>query len=171
MHRKRTTLYNVIFPIWFLWILPMCWVFILPANLLIDALVIVLTLKFLHCKDILATLGFVIWRVWLIGFVADLIGRGTHLSAIIARAGCVAARYPVCLDTQSLHPSAGARMDTRMYCRLGYSHLLRGAQIHLAPGPASRGYLPQPCAVPRGFYRPLYLPDPGCLGIKSPVHL
>ena len=74
MHRKRTTLYNVIFPIWFLWILPMCWVFILPANLLIDALVIVLTLKFLHCKDILATLGFVIWRVWLIGFVADLIG-------------------------------------------------------------------------------------------------
>ena len=53
MHRKRTTLYNVIFPIWFLWILPMCWVFILPANLLIDALVIVLTLKFLHCKDIL----------------------------------------------------------------------------------------------------------------------
>ena len=82
MKPKTVTLYNVIFPIWFLWILPMCWIFILPANLVIDSLVIVLTLKYLHCHDILSTLGAVILRVWLLGFAADLVGAGLLLLSV-----------------------------------------------------------------------------------------
>lgn len=82
MKPKTVTLYNVIFPIWFLWILPMCWIFILPANLVIDSLVIVLTLKYLHYHDILSTLGAVILRVWLLGFAADLVGAGLLLLSV-----------------------------------------------------------------------------------------
>lgn len=67
-------LYNVIFPIWLLWIFPTTWLFIMPANLLFDALIIVLTLKVLKVTNIKSILKTVIWRTWICGFLADFVG-------------------------------------------------------------------------------------------------
>lgn len=67
-------LYNMIFPVWLLWIFPTMWLIIMPANLIIDGLVIVLTLKFLKINAIKSVLKTVIWRTWICGFLADFVG-------------------------------------------------------------------------------------------------
>lgn len=67
-------LYNVLFPIWLLWIFPTTWLLIMPANLLFDALIIALTLKVLKISNIKGILKTVIWRTWICGFLADFVG-------------------------------------------------------------------------------------------------
>ena len=71
---RRDTLYNVLFPIWMLWLFPAAWLIVLPANFGIDFLVVALTLRALHKADVLRSTLRVIPRVFLMGFVADLIG-------------------------------------------------------------------------------------------------
>ena len=66
-------LYNMIFPVWLLWIFPTMWLIIMPANLIIDGLVIWLTLQFLKIADIKTVLKTVIWRTWVCGFLADFV--------------------------------------------------------------------------------------------------
>lgn len=73
-NRRDCTLYNVIFPIWLLWLFPAAWLVVLPANLLIDLLVVVLTLRALHVQDVKLQTKSVLLRVWLMGFAADFIG-------------------------------------------------------------------------------------------------
>ncbi len=67
-------LYNLIFPIWLLWLFPLTWIVILPANFLIDLLVVTLTLKFLKVQDIRQKVKPIIFKVWIFGFVADFVG-------------------------------------------------------------------------------------------------
>ena len=74
MKKKSIKLYNVIFPIWLLWLIPMTWVIVLPANFLIDLLVVVLTMKYLKVKEIKLNAKSVILKVWIFGFIADFIG-------------------------------------------------------------------------------------------------
>lgn len=38
--KKEVRLYNVLFPIWLLWMFPQVWRFLLPDNLLVDCLVL-----------------------------------------------------------------------------------------------------------------------------------
>lgn len=38
--KKEVRLYNVLLPVWLLWIFPQVWLVILPGNLLIDCLVL-----------------------------------------------------------------------------------------------------------------------------------
>ena len=71
---KHIKLYNLIFPIWILWIIPITWIIVLPANFVIDLLVVVITMKCLGINDIKQNAKAVIMRVWIMGFVADLIG-------------------------------------------------------------------------------------------------
>ncbi len=71
---KRTKLYNVMFPVWILWLFPVTWIVVLPANFIIDLFVIVLTMKYLKITDIKKKSKSVILRVWIMGFVADIIG-------------------------------------------------------------------------------------------------
>ena len=71
---KKVKLYNLIFPIWLLWLVPITWIVVLPANYLIDWLVVVLTMKCLRISDIKQKARAVIWKVWIMGFVADFIG-------------------------------------------------------------------------------------------------
>lgn len=66
--------YNIIFPVIFLIFFPILWVVILPANFLIDLMVIALTLWYLKVKEISKKLFPAIFRVWGFGFLADLIG-------------------------------------------------------------------------------------------------
>lgn len=74
MKKRGFTLYNIIFPIWILWIIPITWIIVLPANFFIDLLVVVLSMKRLKVNDIKQKAKAVILRVWIMGFVADFIG-------------------------------------------------------------------------------------------------
>ena len=72
--RGGTTLYNVMFPVWMLWIFPATWLVVLPVNFGIDLLVVVLTLKAMGVAAVKETAKRAILRVWLFGFVADFVG-------------------------------------------------------------------------------------------------
>lgn len=74
MKKKNTTLYNIIFPIWLLWLFPMAWIVVLPLNFLIDSFVVSMTMKYLKLENISAQVKSVIFRVWIFGFIADFIG-------------------------------------------------------------------------------------------------
>lgn len=78
---KDVTLYNLIFPIWLLWLVPITWLVVIPANFVIDLLVVVLTLRHLKISDVKAKAKSVIIKTWLVGFAADFIGTaGMYLS-------------------------------------------------------------------------------------------
>ena len=74
--KKGSRLYNVIFPIWLLVAFPVTWLsfIILPANFAIDFLVVFLSLKFLGVENRKEISKKVILKVWVMGFVADIIG-------------------------------------------------------------------------------------------------
>lgn len=71
---RGVRLYNIIFPIWLLWLVPISWIAVLPANFLIDLLVIVLTMKYLRIPAVRQITKAVIVKVWLFGFAADFAG-------------------------------------------------------------------------------------------------
>lgn len=71
---KNTKLYNVIFPFWLLIIFPITWIIVLPANFIIDLLVVLFTLRFLKVENRKSIIKKVILKVWIMGFVADIIG-------------------------------------------------------------------------------------------------
>ena len=79
--KKEIRLYNVLFPIWMLMIIPTAWIAVLPANFIVDSLVLLITAKKIgilekgiYKKHIL--------RVWIFGFIADLIGAGILLGSL-----------------------------------------------------------------------------------------
>ena len=74
MKNKQIKLYNIIFPIWMLWLFPLSWIIVLPANFIIDLLVLCLTMKFLKIDNIKVRAKKLILKVWLFGFAADFIG-------------------------------------------------------------------------------------------------
>lgn len=74
MKKKRVKLYNVIFPIWMLWLFPQTWLVALPANFLIDFLVIVFSMRYLQIPDRKSKVKKVILKTWLCGFAADFVG-------------------------------------------------------------------------------------------------
>ncbi len=75
MKRKSNIkLYNLIFPIWLLWLFPITWLVVLPANFLIDTLVVIITMKVLKLSNMKQYYKKVIWKVWGFGFLADFIG-------------------------------------------------------------------------------------------------
>ena len=63
MKKNSIKLYNVIFPIWLLWLIPITWLVVLPANFFIDLLVVVLTMKYLKVPDIKMNAKSVIFKV------------------------------------------------------------------------------------------------------------
>ena len=79
---KQTRLYNVIFPIWLLFLVPAVWLVVLPANLLIDCLVVLFTLMALKHTQKKAVLKQVWLGVWLMGFAADFVGALLLLPAM-----------------------------------------------------------------------------------------
>ncbi|MEG0803992.1 MAG: hypothetical protein RSF90_03445, partial [Pygmaiobacter sp.] len=85
MKKKTVTLYNMIFPVWLLWLIPVTWIVVLPANFLLDLLVLMLTLKSLRVEDRKACAKAVIFKVWIFGFIADFIGTvAMFLSSLIS---------------------------------------------------------------------------------------
>lgn len=74
MKRKDVKLYNLIFPIWLLWLVPITWLVIMPANFLIDFLVTFCAMKYLKIPQTWQKAKSVIFKVWILGFAADFIG-------------------------------------------------------------------------------------------------
>ena len=65
---------NVLFPIWILIFFPQVLAIVIPGNLIVDAAVLLLALAVLGCREKGAVIRKCWWKVWLLGFAADLIG-------------------------------------------------------------------------------------------------
>ncbi|MGE4353580.1 MAG: hypothetical protein AB7D36_05800 [Oscillospiraceae bacterium] len=78
--KKGEKLYNMIFPVWLLWLIPITWIVVLPANFLLDLAVILSTMKYLKITEIKQKSKSVIFKTWILGFIADFIGTFFMLS-------------------------------------------------------------------------------------------
>lgn len=74
MKSKEIKLYNILFPIWFIILIPMSWLVILPGNFIIDSLVLLLTMKATRIVGRKEMYKKTILKIWLFGFISDIIG-------------------------------------------------------------------------------------------------
>lgn len=74
MHHKQVRLYNVLFPLWMLMMIPLTWLIVLPGNFLIDSLVLIVALRVLKIDDRKAWYKRHILKVFGFGMLADAIG-------------------------------------------------------------------------------------------------
>ena len=74
MSRKSVKLYNVLFPVWFLMLLPQLWLVILPGNFIIDSLVLVVSMYALKITEKKAFYKQHILKIFLFGMLSDIIG-------------------------------------------------------------------------------------------------
>ena len=81
---RGTKLYNLILPLWLLWIFPQTWLVVLPANFIVDLLVSALALRFAGARGIAGVLKFSILRTWLCGFAADAAGTALMAAPLFA---------------------------------------------------------------------------------------
>lgn len=72
--KQQMKLYNVLFPVWLLWLFPQVLLIVLPGNLAIDCLVLFCALSALKHTRKGAVVKQLWWKFWLLGFAADLIG-------------------------------------------------------------------------------------------------
>lgn len=72
--KHEIRLYNMIFPIWMLWMFLPAWLVILPANLLFDGLVLLLSLTALRRAGRRARMRSLLLPFWVCGFLADFAG-------------------------------------------------------------------------------------------------
>ncbi len=79
--KKNYKLYNIIFPIWFLIALPPVWIFTIPANFIIDSIVILLGMKKLKIQEIKKNYKKSIIKVVFLGFLSDILS-GIALFAV-----------------------------------------------------------------------------------------
>ena len=71
--KKEVRLYNVLFPVWMLvWIPSYLWIFLIPANYLIDRFVLKKSLSGDLDKDVFLKKH--TWKICIAGFFSDLIG-------------------------------------------------------------------------------------------------
>lgn len=83
-HKATNRLYNVIFPVWFLYFIPNAWIYTLPLNFIIDSLVCVISMKLLEIEDQKEFYKSTILKIWGFGFLADIIGALLLLLYLIA---------------------------------------------------------------------------------------
>lgn len=72
--KKQVKLYNVMFPIWLLWLFPLTMVFCGIGNFIIDFLVLTISMKALKISEPLKKAKSYILTAWIYGFLADIIG-------------------------------------------------------------------------------------------------
>lgn len=71
---KTIRLYNVLFPIWFFYLIPGAWLYVLPINFVVDSLVIYIGLKLIQSDEIKMVYKNSILKAWGFGFLSDFIG-------------------------------------------------------------------------------------------------
>lgn len=74
MNKRIVKLYNIIFPMYMLWVMPPVIFISAILNFIIDSAVVLITEKVLKVKDIVSKYKKVILKVWGFGFLADFIG-------------------------------------------------------------------------------------------------
>lgn len=74
MKNKDIKLYNLIFPVYMLWLLPPAFFIIAILNFIIDSIVVLITTKALKIENIFSKYKKVILKAWGFGFLADFIG-------------------------------------------------------------------------------------------------
>ena len=79
---KNYKLYNVLFPLWMLILLPATWLVVIPANFIIDSLVLILALHFWLKKPIKEIWKKSIIKVFVLGFLSDFVGAGFLLGGL-----------------------------------------------------------------------------------------
>ena len=83
--KKETRLYNVLFPVWLMYLWPtVIWLISIPGNFLVDSLVLILAMKcFKFEQDRKQVWKKSILPVWLFGFLSDLIGAALVYGVMI----------------------------------------------------------------------------------------
>lgn len=78
--RKEIKLYNLIFPMWgiyfFSLLFPYFYILLLPANFLMDTVVLLLLFSLLKLPEKKNLYRASIWRAWGFGFLADVLASG-----------------------------------------------------------------------------------------------
>jgi len=74
MKTKEIKLYNLIFPVYMLWLIPPVIFIVGILNFIIDSVVVLITEKILKLEDMFSKYKKVIFKVWIFGFLADFIG-------------------------------------------------------------------------------------------------
>ena len=72
--KRKNRLYNVLFPAWFLMLIPTVWLIVLPGNFLIDSLVLVAAMFALKTGEKKQFYKKHILKIFLFGLLADAIG-------------------------------------------------------------------------------------------------
>ena len=72
--KKEERLYNLILPVWMLWLFPAAWPIILGGNLLVDGLVLLGALTVLKLADRRRLMKTLLPRIYFLGFAADAVG-------------------------------------------------------------------------------------------------
>ena len=72
--KKDVKLYNVLFPMWFLMLIPVVWLIVLPGNFLIDSIVLLIAMKCMQMED--RKIFYKQHILWIFGFglLSDLVG-------------------------------------------------------------------------------------------------
>lgn len=74
MNNNKNKLYSIIFPIWIMWIFPITWAIVLPANFIINLIVLLITMKCIKVPYIKENIKSIIVKVWFLGLLANIIG-------------------------------------------------------------------------------------------------
>jgi hypothetical protein len=64
------------FPLWFVLVFPMTWLIIMPVNFIIDTIILIIGLKCFKINEVYETYKKVVLKVWIFGFLVDIIGSG-----------------------------------------------------------------------------------------------
>ena len=72
--KKGVRLYNVLFPAWFLMLIPTVWLIVLPGNFLIDSLVLVTAMFALKIGEKKSFYKKHILKLYCFGLLSDLVG-------------------------------------------------------------------------------------------------
>ena len=84
---KEIKLYNILFPIWFILLIPTAWIVILPVNFIVDSLVILIGMKIIGINSKWKMYKRSILKVWIFGFISDIIGSLVMLGALYVNDG------------------------------------------------------------------------------------
>lgn len=66
--------YNVIFPVWLLWLFPIIWLIVIPGNFIIDSLVLLFSMYILRINDKKQFYKRNILKIYIFGMISDIIG-------------------------------------------------------------------------------------------------
>lgn len=73
--KKEIRLYNIIFPVWMLILIPVLWIALLPLNFIVDSIILLIALKFvIKTTDIKSIYKKTIFKIWTFGFLSDIVG-------------------------------------------------------------------------------------------------